>query len=408
MNRRYADITVALVASAVVAAVFLVPSECEAIPAFGRRHEMSCNVCHSFAYPKLNAFGRRFKENGYQLPPGAEDSVRARRQVEPGTAIEKLAIFKELPVSVRIQNKILAAHNADDEGLSDVEFDFPSNASLIGGGSLYKDVAAFFSWSFAPDSDLHYMFLSAHNLWSEQLGEGSLNARIGKFLLQDWNNPHHRHLTALGRRITSVQVGQNPFTLESHQEGLQIWGRPNYGPFFYEAAVVGGASNHATGGDLDNFKDFYGRGTWQFNQRHTLGLGGYVGKTEIESDVSGVQRRFEDNIGIGQADLELDLGRLLFYFQGLYGRHSDPNGDGEAVAYWGGHGMAHYAIRRDLLGIMHFDFVESDDDPSLEETWGTINLTYLYLTNFKLGLEWQARFDDFDKSRGLVLVEAAF
>src|SRR5437870_7888795 len=37
-----------------------------AIPAFARKYGLPCSACHE-AWPKLNAFGQTFKDNGYQL-----------------------------------------------------------------------------------------------------------------------------------------------------------------------------------------------------------------------------------------------------------------------------------------------------------------------------------------------------
>src|SRR2546422_10254709 len=36
------------------------------IPAFARKYGLRCSACHT-AWPELNAFGQRFKDNGYQL-----------------------------------------------------------------------------------------------------------------------------------------------------------------------------------------------------------------------------------------------------------------------------------------------------------------------------------------------------
>src|SRR5437763_9118800 len=38
----------------------------EAIPAFARKYGLRCSACHT-VWPELNAFGQRFKDNGYQL-----------------------------------------------------------------------------------------------------------------------------------------------------------------------------------------------------------------------------------------------------------------------------------------------------------------------------------------------------
>ncbi len=37
-----------------------------AIPAFARKYGLRCSACHE-AWPMLNYFGQKFKDNGYQL-----------------------------------------------------------------------------------------------------------------------------------------------------------------------------------------------------------------------------------------------------------------------------------------------------------------------------------------------------
>ena len=39
------------------------PTPAEAIPAFSRKYATSCATCH-VAFPKLNAFGKAFRNNG--------------------------------------------------------------------------------------------------------------------------------------------------------------------------------------------------------------------------------------------------------------------------------------------------------------------------------------------------------
>ncbi|MCK7489868.1 MAG: hypothetical protein MZU79_06280 [Anaerotruncus sp.] len=47
-----------------------------AIPAFARKYGYNCNMCH-VAFPKLNDWGQRFRDNGYQTPgqAGLEKTV---------------------------------------------------------------------------------------------------------------------------------------------------------------------------------------------------------------------------------------------------------------------------------------------------------------------------------------------
>src|SRR5437867_3953437 len=41
--------------------------DAQAIPAFARKYDFACNVCHVPGFPKLNDFGNVFRDQGYQL-----------------------------------------------------------------------------------------------------------------------------------------------------------------------------------------------------------------------------------------------------------------------------------------------------------------------------------------------------
>ena len=62
-------VSVALVALPVW--LLLVTRSGNAIPAFARQYGTSCQTCHS-VFPKLNDFGKAFKDAGFQFPKGDE------------------------------------------------------------------------------------------------------------------------------------------------------------------------------------------------------------------------------------------------------------------------------------------------------------------------------------------------
>src|SRR5947209_11575839 len=41
--------------------------DAQAIPAFARKYDFACSVCHVPSFPKLNDFGNLFRDHGYQL-----------------------------------------------------------------------------------------------------------------------------------------------------------------------------------------------------------------------------------------------------------------------------------------------------------------------------------------------------
>ncbi|MDR4474053.1 MAG: hypothetical protein MRJ92_15880 [Nitrospira sp.] len=49
--------------------------QAEAIPAFARKYDFKCNVCHVPGFPKLNDFGNLFRDRGYQLGSDADSPV---------------------------------------------------------------------------------------------------------------------------------------------------------------------------------------------------------------------------------------------------------------------------------------------------------------------------------------------
>ena len=59
-----------------IALPLVIPAPGQAIPAFARKYGFNCMMCHT-AYPKLNDWGQRYRDNGYQLPgqEGKEKTV---------------------------------------------------------------------------------------------------------------------------------------------------------------------------------------------------------------------------------------------------------------------------------------------------------------------------------------------
>ncbi len=51
------------------------PRPADAIPAFARKYQTSCQTCH-VAFPKLNPFGEAFRLRGYRMPAETEDLIK--------------------------------------------------------------------------------------------------------------------------------------------------------------------------------------------------------------------------------------------------------------------------------------------------------------------------------------------
>ena len=54
--------------------VLLLPVGAQALPAFARKHGLSCSACHE-VWPRLNEFGERYRDEGYRLRNGRDAPV---------------------------------------------------------------------------------------------------------------------------------------------------------------------------------------------------------------------------------------------------------------------------------------------------------------------------------------------
>src|SRR5579863_7460952 len=57
------------------AAFYLIAPKANAIPAFSRQYQTSCTTCH-LDFPKLNDFGKAFKDAGFKFPKDDETFLK--------------------------------------------------------------------------------------------------------------------------------------------------------------------------------------------------------------------------------------------------------------------------------------------------------------------------------------------
>lgn len=166
-----------------IAVAVLGPAAASAVPNFARKYELSCNVCHT-RIPRLNSFGQRFQENGYQLP-GTEDG---------GETKKKHFGSRRNPVSPdSVSNFLSARFRADFQQVSlrqptgateDPDFVVPNIINLFIAGTATKNISFFLEGEFAPGEggDEGLTFERTTLLFSN-LGprHQALNLKIGVF-----------------------------------------------------------------------------------------------------------------------------------------------------------------------------------------------------------------------------------
>jgi hypothetical protein len=218
--------------------------EAEAIPAFARKYDFKCNVCHVPGFPKLNDFGNLFRDRGYQL--GSDADLPTYEGITMGF----------WPVSFRTTvGYQLASVRTDGSGITTGGFGF-TGLDILSFGTLHRDIA--FGLVFTPglgsagfgtgasDSDLESSFVRLMRLEkylgiTSKPGDYLLNFRIGKFELDvpfsEKRSPtlnsnivmyHYMagtpYTATISGTSTSSYANPNTFALGENQPGADISG----------------------------------------------------------------------------------------------------------------------------------------------------------------------------------------
>jgi hypothetical protein len=164
-----------------VLSVFLVlafSSRSEALPAFARKYGLRCSACHE-AWPMLNYFGQKFKDNGYQLMNDRDSPVWQNPSYWPVT-------FRMTPFWHREStDKITYDTTGGGSALKRLTFTGFDHGGLdiLSGGTLDKNI----SFQLIPASDETGAFhIEAVNARLDNLFHSPwLNIKLGKFELDN-------------------------------------------------------------------------------------------------------------------------------------------------------------------------------------------------------------------------------
>lgn len=103
------------------------------IPAFARRYNVSCSLCHNPA-PTLTEFGERFAANGFRM----SDADPPRDTAAIGDAM--LQLMRDIPLAVRLDAYARGFAN----GGFVTDFQVPYNMKVLSGGPISNSVSYYF------------------------------------------------------------------------------------------------------------------------------------------------------------------------------------------------------------------------------------------------------------------------
>ncbi len=289
-SRGTAIVRIAMTVLALMSGTFAVSiPTAQAIPAFARKYTLDCTTCHT-APPRLNTFGERFLENGYQLP-GTEDGGTIGKKTLGDLNLDDFANY----TGVRLRGNVLRTHSfkrqnppTADPGTvyNNSEIGFPEVFSLFTAGTLTKNIGFFAELESnleESSTGIERAFITFNNLGGTNLA----NIRVGRI------DPSatfsfstlRQQLEFVGERTNSSsntvqRAGLFPLAASAKfyglhnrsgsaispyapslynavaEMGIEVRGRPFGDWFMYQIGMLNGA-NEAFG-DSNKGKDFYG------------------------------------------------------------------------------------------------------------------------------------------------------
>ncbi len=293
----------------------------QAIPAFARKYDFACNVCHVPSFPKLNDFGNLFRDHGYQL--GTEQELPTWEGLTKGY----WPVSFRTTVGYQLQNKDglrNATPGGDVTTTTTGSFGF-TGLDVLSFGILQRDItfglvftpglasASFNTGASNPPSDLEQAFIKLDNL-QRFIGLGDnnylMNFQVGKYPLDlpfsEKRNPTLNtnflayHYTAgvpsIGGGLAGL-TNPNNFALGSTHPGAELAGIAptafTNGYFRYSLNALSNSdiNKSATGGG--RAMQFYGHATQSFDgygivSGQRIGVYGMAGEAPTAASAAGV------------------------------------------------------------------------------------------------------------------------
>jgi len=246
----------------------------QAIPAFARKYGFNCNMCHA-GFPKLNDWGQRFRDNGYQIPgqQGQEKSV-----FEAG-----------IPLAIRTT----AGYSLYDGGGQTAGGFHLYGLDLLAAGVLHKNISFLFvytpridepaaDWTGPGNGDnpAQLAAIESANIVFSNIVRDKLNLRVGRFEPAfQMTSAKRSYYLLQPYEVYQFAGSRNGFDFSANHIGVEATGRLKPG-FKYALGYINGTGANP---DTNKWQDLYlavaktfGPGEGQ-TAGQRFGLFGYLG-----------------------------------------------------------------------------------------------------------------------------------
>ncbi len=332
-----------------------------AIPAFARKYGLRCSACHT-AWPELNAFGQRFKDNGYQLGNDRDSPIWQNNAYWPIAMRTTPQIHLESTTN-QVTDAVLTGKTITQAGfdLSGVDF------LLL--GTLYKDI----TFGLVPTLDADGTTgLEAAFVRFDNLGRSPwANVKVGKFELDNLlSEKRFTWLSANGGFLYAyhyLPVGSaNNFGFGDNQIGAELSGHSLNSYTRYSVSLLttdDGEPGLPGGKSLDAMftaSRAFAMGSGLGPQR--IGVFGYLGHRPTVFDTSG-----------GAATAQLWVGNLELIPLVAHASDAAELGPGGDKPAWNSALLeAHYVATPRLMVQGRYELVRmsKQGDPAFPKTQG--------------------------------------
>ncbi|MFQ5604662.1 MAG: hypothetical protein ACE5HS_15435 [bacterium] len=406
------------VALFVLLAVVMSVKDAQAIPAWARKYKTSCSTCH-YAYPKLNGFGKAFKNNGYRYP-GGDENYRKEEPTSLGSesykkvwpdAIWPADIPGGLPIAIQAIGRVNYEPDADIKST----FEFPHELEVLFGGTIGENVSFLGEVEIENEDNENQFAFPFHLQWDFN---PRWHIRVGN--VSPDPTPEGRRLTRNHYNVASFR-SRNRVRLRDEHAGIELWGAGNgaggRGGYRFQLGVVNGQGRN----DANSEKDFYGLLSYKIGG---LGvIGGTEGQASETSDFY-----VDNNLRLGgyfyigtatkdavDEDFQIFGGNFDFWYNRfilngtlLYMNSELPGTPDRQSLVW--YVESNYVIYPWLIGLARFEFTDSDLDVDTPDPVTSLipAVTIVARANVRFTAEYIIPLDDASKKKDLFVIQAQF
>ncbi len=367
---------------AVTMGLIIPPEQADAVPAFARKYQISCQVCHSPAMPRLKAFGDEFAGDGFRMT----DYESPRHFIEVGD--DRLSLFRELPLAFRLDGHV--TYNFNSDGATD--FAAPFVLKIISGGELSDRLSYYFYFMLTERGKV--AGLEDAFIMYKDLFRTGINVYLGQFAVSDPMFKGELRYTLENYKIYATAPGESSIDLK-YDKGLLLDKGFETGTSVVFELLNGagiGVADHWYVFDKDKYKNMLLKFTQDIGDFASLGFFGYTGKEVLQNSTG----NFVSQVKMYGPDLILDFNeRLIIGLQYLWRTDSDVYLNPEEpmrenIRTHGGFAEIIYSPKGDmstwyLTGLLNW--VESDLD-LLDYRSATLHAGYLIRRNVRLVTEF--------------------